>query len=140
MPRRRRVTFKRTRAVEAVEVTVTEDTEDLAVLALDPWQRFPLACADPLDRSVPVPLTEPAPVFWYLLRHPPVRAPWRPHLAFTVEEAARAVLQDACPPPAVTVAVPRTYPELAEDTLAHEFAETGDPGASPLELTLGRST
>ena len=93
--------------------------------------------ADELDPARHVPVTGPAPVFARLVRHPPVTAPWRAHLGFTADLAARAVWQDAGhtgrPPwraaevrPAVIVEVPRTYAELEPDTLAGEFV--------PLEL------
>jgi hypothetical protein len=99
---------------------------------------------DELDPRFPVRLSGGSPVFWHLIRRPPVKARWRARLGFTVDETARAVLaedvqqeafvrplEETAPLPVAAVPVPRVYPELAEAALAREF--TG-PGAIPLGL------
>jgi len=53
----------------------------------------------PLDRDCPVPITQPAAIFWQLIKRPPVRAKWRAHLAFTVHETARALPAPELLPP-----------------------------------------
>ncbi len=93
---------------------------------------------DELDPRFPIGFTLPPAVFDRLLAHPPVTAPWRSRLEFTVDAAKRAFAQDAAlasartfrqagtetaPMPAVRVEVPRTLPGLDEATLAHEFTE-----------------
>src|SRR5213079_1753097 len=50
---------------------------------------------DELDPRFPIRLTDSAPVFWRLLRHPPVTSRWRAHLDFTVTETARALAAQA---------------------------------------------
>ncbi len=110
---------------------------------------------DELDPRFPIGFTLPPAVFDRLLAHPPVTAPWRSRLEFTVDAAKRAFAQDAALAPARTfrqagaetapmpaIRAGRVYPELEPAALAHEFA--GLPGDAalmegPLELEPGRS-
>jgi hypothetical protein len=93
---------------------------------------------DELDPRFPIGFTLPPVVFDRLLAHPPVTAPWRSRLEFTVDAARRAFAQDAAlapartyqvagpvtaPMPVIRVEAPRTYPELEPETLAHEFTD-----------------
>jgi len=101
---------------------------------------------DELDPRFPIGFTLPPAVFDRLLGHPPVTAPWRSRLEFTVDAAKRAFAQDAALAPARTFrqagtetapmpvadfptykalsAVGRTaYEALVPETLAHEFTE-----------------
>src|SRR6266704_1084935 len=98
---------------------------------------------DELDDRFPIGFTLPPAVFDRLLAHPPVTAPWRPRLEFTVDAARRAFAQDAALAPARTfrqagaetapmpaIRAGRVYPELEPAALAHEFA--GLPGDAAL--------
>ena len=90
---------------------------------------------DELDDRFPIGFTLPPAVFDRLLGHPPVTAPWRSRLEFTVDAAGRAFAQDAAlasartyrlvedTAPLPVVRAGRVYPELAEPALAHEFTE-----------------
>ena len=104
----------------------------------DPVRWAPRDGIDELDPRFPIGFTLPPAAFDRLLAHPPVTAPWRSRLGFTIDTVARAAAQDAAlapartyqavddgtaPLPVIKVPVPRTYPELEEDTLAHEFTE-----------------
>ena len=106
------------------QITIERDDEDLPTVAWPPahhWEilREPPPPAHPLDTTRPWPVTEGAPIFQRLLEHPPVTAKWRPHLEFTVAEAANAARDTTTLAPLRPV-VP--YPELEPDTLAGEFA------------------
>jgi hypothetical protein len=114
-----RFTARRTTETVTIE---RDDTDTLAAwpAAMHQWQvvREPPPAPHPLDTSAPWPLTEPAPIFWHLVKHPPVTARWRAHLEFTVAEATNAALDTA----ALDPLPPVPYQELAEDTLAGEYA------------------
>jgi hypothetical protein len=114
-----RFTARRTTETVTIE---RDDTDDPAAWppAMHQWQviREPPPAPHPLDTTRPWPLTEPAPIFWRLVKHPPVTAPWRSRLGFTVDETARATGDTAGLDPLPPV----PYQELTEDTLAGEYA------------------
>jgi len=66
----------------------------------------------PLDRDCPVAITEPAAIFWQLIKRPPVQearypachARWAAHLGFTMAEAVRAA--EALPVPELLTPLP----------------------------------
>jgi hypothetical protein len=149
-----RFTARRTTETLVAECDDTEDLPWTGRPAAGSWDKPmhhwrvvrepppPLPPQHPLDTTRPWPATEPAPIFWHLVKHPPVTAPWRSRLGFTVDETARAtgdesfrwhVLSEcpdeqSCPihgrnePPVLDPLPPVPYPPLAEDTLAGEFA------------------
>jgi len=123
MPRwRERFTLRRVTETVTIE---RDDTEDLPAWppAMHQWEVVreppPQVPQHPLDTTRPWPLTEPAPIFWHLVKHPPVTARWRAHLEFTVAEATNAALDTA---DELVPLPPVPYQELIEDTLAGEFA------------------
>jgi hypothetical protein len=114
-----------------------------------------------LDARCPIGFTLPPAVFDRLLAHPPVTAPWRSRLPFTIDATTRAraqdqalveartfrVVEDTAPLPVIRGEIPREYPELFPDTLAHEFTDAdrdalerklGPEDDGTLELELGR--
>ena len=129
MPRwRERFTLRRVTETVTIE---RDDTEDLGTWGPSPvmhqWRvvREPPPAPHPLDLSVPWPrhltAAEPAPIGQYLLEHPPVRARWRQHHPFTVDQARRDLIATTGAQP-LDPLPPVPYRELAEDTLAGEFA------------------
>src|SRR6266568_4414786 len=65
---------------------------------------------DELDPRFPIGFTLPPAVFDRLLAHPPVTAPWRSRLEFTVDAAKRAFAQDAA------LASARTFRQAGTET------------------------